>query len=391
MRIAVVETAAQGGLLHYAIQMADGLADRGHDVDVLVPSGHELVDYPGAARRREVLTAPSRLDRPLPKSPPGVLLRRARIALRLVRTWSRVGWEVRRGGYDAVIITADVALTLVAAMATVIVRLPGGPVFADVCHNVRTYNRWGGDDLYASSPVMLRVLRMLFSSFDMIFVHGERSRQMYLDSYPPARIAVVPHGDEGVFASEPPPPSAEERVLFFGDWRKVKGLPVLMEAFDLLAARRPTARLTIAGTPSPIDGDPDAVRAWAAGHGDAVTIIDQYVPVEAVSDVFAAARVVVTPYLAASQSGVAHLAMTMARAVVASDVGDLRDVVRDGKTGRLVPVGDPEALADGLEELIADPVMAERMGAEGRRVVLSETGWDKAAEAAEAALEQVVR
>jgi glycosyltransferase involved in cell wall biosynthesis len=175
-------------------------------------------------------------------------------------------------------------------------------------------------------------------------------------------------------------------VLFFGDWRRAKGLHELLAAFDLLSSRRPTARLTIAGTPTP-DGRPEQVRAWAAARNPQVEVIDRYIPMEAVADVFARARVVAAPYLAGSQSGVVHLAMSMARAVVASDIGDLGEVVIDGETGRLVAAGDVEALAAALEVLLSDPALAARLGDEGRRRVLAELGWERVAEYVEAALQ----
>jgi glycosyltransferase involved in cell wall biosynthesis len=62
-------------------------------------------------------------------------------------------------------------------------------------------------------------------------------------------------------------------------------------------------------------------------------------------------------------------AMASERAVVATDVGDVARVVADGETGFVIPVGDPEALADRLEQLIADPSLRARMGAAGRRLV----------------------
>src|SRR5919109_4724248 len=43
MRIAVVENARRGGLLHYAVQFGDALAARGHEVDLLTAKDHELV------------------------------------------------------------------------------------------------------------------------------------------------------------------------------------------------------------------------------------------------------------------------------------------------------------------------------------------------------------
>ena len=48
---------------------------------------------------------------------------------------------------------------------------------------------------------------------------------------------------------------------------------------------------------------------------------------------------------------------------VASAVGGISDVVRDGETGLLVPAGDPGALAGALGRLLADPETRRRMGA----------------------------
>lgn len=96
-----------------------------------------------------------------------------------------------------------------------------------------------------------------------------------------------------------------------------------------------------------------------------------------------------TPYLAGSQSGVIHLAMTMARAVVASDVGELGEAVVEGETGRLVPPGDEKALAAVLEEVVSNPALADRLGARRRKRVLDEFGWERAAEPDEAALLEI--
>jgi glycosyltransferase involved in cell wall biosynthesis len=196
---------------------------------------------------------------------------------------------------------------------------------------------------------------------------------------------VIPHGDERLLCDDPPAPAAEERILFFGDWRRSKGLPELMAAFERLAARRPQVRLTIAGTPFP-DAKPQEVRSWASGQGGRVLVIDRYVPLEELRPLFADARVVAAPYVAGSQSGVVHLAMTMGRAVVSSDVGELGTTVVDGETGRVVPAGDVDALADALEELVGDGERSARLGAAGRRRVTEQFGWDTVGAAVERVL-----
>jgi glycosyltransferase involved in cell wall biosynthesis len=288
-------------------------------------------------------------------------------------------WETRPGRFDAVLHGADIGLPPAAFATLVMSALPGRPLLVRIAHNVRAFNRWGGEDLFDPSPLNRALLRRLYSRFDLVLVHGERSRDEFEAAWGPARLAVIPHGDERIFADRPPPPSAEERVLFFGDWRKVKGLEVLMEAFDELVRRRPAARLTVAGTPAPEDWDPEILRVWAQSHDGRVDVVDHYVPIAEVASLFARARVVATPYLAGYQSGVIHLAATMGRPVVTSDVGDLGNAVRDGVTGRVVAPRDPIGLADALEEILADPELAAQMGEAARRAVMTGSSWEHVA------------
>ena len=58
------------------------------------------------------------------------------------------------------------------------------------------------------------------------------------------------------------------------------------------------------------------------------------------------------------------------RAVVATDVGGVSDVVQDGVTGFLAPAGDTDGLAERLERIFRDPEGAAAMGAAGRATVL---------------------
>lgn len=385
MRLAVIETAPRGGLLHYAAQLGDALADGGSSVDLIAPAGNELVNRAGRATMRAALPAATAEG---PESPSRVayLRRRAGIAIKLARAWSTILRLCSRRRYDAVVLNCEISLTPVTFAVLLLTLRPGRPRLSLVCHNVRPFNRWAGEELFLSSRTLDALLRRVFARLDVVFVHGERSRKEFEELWPSRALVEIPHGDETLFADEPPPPSDERRVLFFGDWRKVKGLEILMGAFDRLADDDPQARLTIAGTASPIDVDPEAIHRWAKGHGDRVRLIDEYVPIEDVPAIFGSARVVATPYLVGYQSGVVHLAMTMARAVVASDVGDLPNAVADGETGLIVPPGDPDALAQALSTLLSDPELAQRMGAAGHARVLDRSGWGKVAELVEQAL-----
>jgi glycosyltransferase involved in cell wall biosynthesis len=91
------------------------------------------------------------------------------------------------------------------------------------------------------------------------------------------------------------------------------------------------------------------------------------------------ADLVVLPYWTASQSGVAPLAFASGRAVVASAVGGLPDLIRPGETGLLVPPRDPPALAAAVARALDH---TSEWGAAAVRAARGFT-WDAAATAVE--------
>ncbi|MBI4241963.1 MAG: glycosyltransferase [Candidatus Rokubacteria bacterium] len=64
-------------------------------------------------------------------------------------------------------------------------------------------------------------------------------------------------------------------------------------------------------------------------------------------------------------------AMALGTPVVATDVGGVREVVRPGETGSLVPAADPVRLADAISELLADPARRRAYAAAGRQLALT--------------------
>jgi glycosyltransferase involved in cell wall biosynthesis len=85
-----------------------------------------------------------------------------------------------------------------------------------------------------------------------------------------------------------------------------------------------------------------------------------------VPDVLAVCDVFVLPSESEGFGRVVVEAMAMARAVVATTVGGVPEIVRDGETGVLVPPAAPAALAAAIRSLLDDPARAARLGAAGR-------------------------
>jgi glycosyltransferase involved in cell wall biosynthesis len=166
-------------------------------------------------------------------------------------------------------------------------------------------------------------------------------------------------------------------LLFVGRLAAVKGVVVLFDALERLRARGVDARLTLVG-----DGPERArLEREAAARGlDGTVRLVGHQSQEAVAERLAAADLFVLPSFAEGVPVVLMEAMASRAAVVATRVAGVPELVEDGVSGRLVPPGDAEGLADALAALIADPALRARMGEAGRSKVAAE--HDAAREAA---------
>jgi glycosyltransferase involved in cell wall biosynthesis len=378
VRIALVEFSPAGGLYQFAAQLAGGMASLGHSVDLLTGPDPELEARPGV---RQLPLLPT--WHPAHRAEAGAALRRVRRAYRAARyvqAWWRVGRYLRRERPD-VVQFAEWRFALDGAMFRLALAGARPPVVADVAHSPLPLSESrDAEGLLKTGPLLHRSLRSAYARTDVVFVLGEHSRAEFLDAFPAVtRVEVVPHGDEGVYATTDPADAgtSPETVLFFGGLSRYKGLDLLLDAFAQVRERHPSARLLVAGPVVDVDVDQLRRRADAIGGVD---LRPGYVPVEQVAALVTSARLVVTPYLRANVSGVAHLAHTLGRPVVATDVGDLGEVVRDGETGLLVPAADPGRLAEAMERLLADAGLATRLGAQGRARLGEASSWRHVAE-----------
>ena len=69
----------------------------------------------------------------------------------------------------------------------------------------------------------------------------------------------------------------------------------------------------------------------------------------------------------------------MGKAIVASDVGGLRELLRDGETARLVRPGDARALAATCAELLSDAAQRARLGKAARAEAVARYDWETVA------------
>ena len=138
-----------------------------------------------------------------------------------------------------------------------------------------------------------------------------------------------------------------------------KGYPILREALAMLG---PTARWTVVGaTESEVGGSIPGLCALGVVPFSAIEAVYQ-----GGVDVFAL-PCQVAPDQDEDGVPVAMLeAMARGVPVVTTPVGGIPEVIEDGVSGRLVPAGNPEALADVLGTLRDDPTQCRRLGLAGR-------------------------
>ncbi len=139
-------------------------------------------------------------------------------------------------------------------------------------------------------------------------------------------------------------PEEPPHVLYVGRLSEEKGVRVLAEASR--------------GMSTVVVGDGPLRSLFPEALG--------FVAPHEVGPYYEQAAVVVVPSLREGYGMVAREAMAYGRPVVATAVGGLVDAVEDGVTGILVPPGNPAALRDGLERLLADSALRSSLGGAAR-------------------------
>jgi len=197
----------------------------------------------------------------------------------------------------------------------------------------------------------------------------------------PDRVHVIPHGAFDYLtrlpAERPLPAELEAAegpvILCFGLIRPYKGVDVLLRAF----ADVPGAELWIVGRSLGVDlGELEQLASAAPGR---VRFVPRFVDDAELPAIFRRADIVALPYRDAEQSGVLYTALAFGKAIVASSVGGFPEVVRDHGAGRLVPPGDPGALAACLRELISQPASRDGLAAAALAAARGPYSWDTVA------------
>jgi glycosyltransferase involved in cell wall biosynthesis len=214
-------------------------------------------------------------------------------------------------------------------------------------------------------------------------------------------IHVVPNGaDIEHFANAPSRAECRTRlnlgaedfvVGFLGTLKPWHGADALVDAFARLAARIAGARLLIVGS------GPEESRL--AGLAESLGVADRCVFVGAVEhsrvpELLAAIDVATAPYREMDGFYFSPIKlfeyMAAGTCVIASNIGQIHDIIEHERSGLLCPPGDVPALAAALERVHSRPDLRGRLAEAGRQKAIREHSWTAAGRKVEAAIEAAI-
>jgi glycosyltransferase involved in cell wall biosynthesis len=218
------------------------------------------------------------------------------------------------------------------------------------------------------APVERRLLQAQYRNAGILVVHHESVASRLVSEFDvdPDRVVVnpLPISVETATRVDGTPPT----VLFFGTFRRNKGVDVLLSAVASLRGET-DASFVFAGRGF---ADVEAEVVAAAAGDERITVEIGYATAERKRELYAAANLVVLPYTSfASQSAVLQDAYAHHVPLVVSDVGALGETVREDGTGWVVRPGDVAGLAATVLGALHDDD-ARRAAAEAMRRIAAE-------------------
>jgi glycosyltransferase involved in cell wall biosynthesis len=209
-----------------------------------------------------------------------------------------------------------------------------------------------------------------YETADVITVPSTFSKESFVSmGVPEGKLAVVPYGvDLSRFQRTTTPSRDSFNVLFVGSISVRKGLEYLIDAFSLL--KNPSKRLTLVGS---ITAEMRSVIEKRAAPDIVAT---GSLPQDELKSIMSSSHALVLPSIEDGFGLVMNQAMACGCPVIASTNTGGPDLIEEGVSGFIVPIRDPQAIADRLQSLADDPVRQEAMSQASLASVRSVGGWD---------------
>ncbi|MCX5793007.1 MAG: glycosyltransferase family 4 protein [Elusimicrobia bacterium] len=157
-------------------------------------------------------------------------------------------------------------------------------------------------------------------------------------------------------------PGEEQAIIFAGRLEKSKGIEVLAEAIPLILKKLPNTKFYLAGQDRERGDTPQTWSQYLIERfGTERIIYLGSLPTRELVHYYQTAAVCVVPSLYEPGGTAVFESMACGCPVIASRVGGLVEIVKDRRTGLLVPPAEAQVLADAAVELLQDPRMRREL------------------------------
>ena len=223
------------------------------------------------------------------------------------------------------------------------------------------------------SPRQIRLQRFAYRFATHIVANSPAAEKiLQAEGVAAGHVTLIPNGVDVASFSVHEPRGSLREVITVANLRAEKSHETLIAAAAKLAPSHPSLRFTVVGAGSR-RGELEAL-ARARGVENIVEFLGHRDDVPAL---LAAADLFVLPSRSEAFPNGAIEAMAAGLPVIASGVGGLLDLIEHDRTGVLVPPCNPDAVADAIASLVADPARAHRLGANARAEVVKRYSFDR--------------
>jgi glycosyltransferase involved in cell wall biosynthesis len=348
-KVLLVAPAARGGLAQHVISLLSGLHGEGYQLGVACEAGGPIAK---AAQEREVAVCEIAVSGA--SAPSRAALAAAQLARAIGHLPAQI---VHTHSFNASVVGA--LAVRIAGQGRLLATLHNYPPAAEGLRPRRAHHRWA--------------LRMALRRARKVIAVSEALRRDLVETLPELAhktitipngvdIHTAPSGCPAEVRAEHGLPHIGPLVGMIARLAPQKGIHDFIHAARLVADALPSAQLVLAGD-GPLKEEALSLHE-ELGLGERLRLLGEVQPTR---DLISALDLLVVASTSEVSSLAAMEAMALGRPVVATSVGGVPEIVAGGETGLLVEPANPQALAQAVLTLLADPDRAGEMGEQGRR------------------------
>lgn len=247
------------------------------------------------------------------------------------------------------------------------------------CHNIQPHESTIFDKVFTKA---------IFSKVDHFVVHAKENKTRLIKEFgiKEDNISIIHHGDFSFFIKFRKETKQELKkefnlenkkiILFFGYIRKYKGLRFLIKAMPKIIEKNKDVFLVVAGE---MWEDLNEYNVLIKDNKieDYVKIYPYYINDKEVHRFFDMADIVVLPYYNTEQtiSGPLLVSLAFGKPTIVSNVGGIKETIKEGYNGRLVEGGNVEQLAEKANILLNDKKLQEKLSKNAVESIKKDNNW----------------